>query len=396
MDLIKAYYDHILDIFIDVYGDTIKFASPGHCMKVTSLSLDVLRDLYTRLSKIETKTQIYILTEDEELTGKEYITPTKLIELRNDLTFPILVLIPVNSFTSAEDSYGNATFRELSINDFDARLSYVLETQLNGVKGIKQILVFAEKALNVPIQDKVRYLLYVSLNGGSEEAVGNGLYLLGLIPDSNIVSKNDYIPQFLSKNDECQAILSDYSISIADKIGNLPIKAGTLQDDVAKLLREQDNVDNRKSIGEKILDDYPQLNFSKWYGHLKNIVALGELHITKVDIVRKGTDRLVLKIDPKKGAKVKLRIWFSPKPSAYEQLKKVKVLMMNGDGYYEETELCTKKVSENAKEYRDISFTVTDQFVAGTYFFQYFVCGCDDFRHDITPVLPSHKPVGRH
>ena len=49
MDIIKAYYDHILDIFIEVYGETIKYASPGHCMKVTGLSSDVLRDLYSRL-----------------------------------------------------------------------------------------------------------------------------------------------------------------------------------------------------------------------------------------------------------------------------------------------------------------------------------------------------------
>lgn len=376
MDIIKAYYDHILDIFMEVYGNTIKTAAPGNCLKVTGLSMEVLRDLYARLCLLETKTQIYILTEDEEQTGHEYITPTKLIELRNDLTIPILVLIPVNSFTSAEDSYGNATFRDLSINDFDARLYNMLYEQLGSVKAVKQILASADRTLNVTVQDKVRYLLYIKLNGSTEEAVGNGLYLLGLIPDSEIVSKNDYISQFLSKNDECQSILSDYSISIADKIGNLPIKPGTIQDQVAKLLREQNGVETRKEICAKILNDYPELNFSKWYPHLKNIVSLGELHITKVDIVRKGADRLILKVDQRKGAKVKLRIFFSPKPSAYEQLKKVKVLMMNGDGYYEETELCTKKVSENAKDYRDISFTITDQFVNGTYFFH--VCALDE------------------
>ena len=97
--------------------------------------------------------------------------------MRNDLTIPLLVLIPVNSFTSAEDSYGNATFRELSINDFDARLFFKLQDQLGGVKGVKQILLFADRALNVTVQDKVRYLIYVTLNGSTEEAVGNGIYL---------------------------------------------------------------------------------------------------------------------------------------------------------------------------------------------------------------------------
>ena len=132
MNIIKAYYDHILDIFMEVYGKSIESAQPGNCMKVTSLSLDILRDLYTRLSLLNTETLFYILTEDPGMTGAEYITPTKLIELRNDLTKSILVLIPVNSSTSAEDSYGNATFRELSISDFDEILYKKLQTQLSG------------------------------------------------------------------------------------------------------------------------------------------------------------------------------------------------------------------------------------------------------------------------
>ena len=377
MDIINAYYDHILDIFMEVYGRTIKDASPGHCMKVTGLSFDVLKDLYSRLrNNLETETKFFILTEDEELKGPEYITPTKLIELRNDLTIPLLVLIPVNSFTSAEDSYGNATFQELSINDFDSRLLYKLEERLSNLRNLKSILNYADRALNVTIQEKVRYLLFISLSYNVEEALGNGLFLLGLIPDSVIDTKNEHIPQFLSKNDECISILSDYSLSLADKIGNLPIKAGTLQDDVAKLLRNQSGVVSRKKLCEKILEEYPELNFSKWHNFININVAIDELHITKVEIVRKGADRLVLKIDQKKGAKVKLRIWFSPKPSAYENLKKVKVLLMNGDGYYEDRELITKKVSDNAKEYRDISFNITDINQDGTYFFH--VCALDE------------------
>ena len=178
MNIIKAYYDHILDIFMEVYGESIQTAQPGNCMKVTGFSMDVLRDLYGRLCLLDTKTQFYILTEDEDLTGHEYITPTKLIELRNDLTISILVLIPVNSFTSAEDSYGNATFRDLSISDFDGRLFSKLEKQLSDKQAVKNALSYADKAPNLSLQDKIKYLLYVILNGSSDEAIGNGLYLM--------------------------------------------------------------------------------------------------------------------------------------------------------------------------------------------------------------------------
>ena len=376
MNIIKAYYDHILDIFMEVYGESIKSAQPGNCMKVTGFSIEVLRDLYGRLSLLDTSTQVYILTEDEDLTGHEYITPTKLIELRNDLTISILVLIPVNSFTSAEDSYGNATFRDLSISDFDERLLVKLEKQLGDKPAVKYALSYADKTSTVSLQDKVNYLLYVILSGGTDEAVGNGLYLLGLIPDTGIVSKKEYIPQFLVKNEDCVSVLADYSLAVADRISSLPIKSGPIQPEVAKFLRDNDTVINRKDLCEQILSKYPQLNFSKWYDYLKNITEIGVLHVTKVELGGKALkidgEDLKLKIDQNKGAKVKLRIYFSPKPSAYEALKKVKIAIMNGDGFYKETDVVTKKVSDNNKDYRDITFPINNAFENGTYFFHVY------------------------
>lgn len=391
MNIIKAYYDHILDIFMEVYGESIQTAQPGNCMKVTGFSMDVLRDLYGRLCLLDTKTQFYILTEDEDLTGHEYITPTKLIELRNDLTISILVLIPVNSFTSAEDSYGNATFRDLSISDFDERLFSKLEKQLADRQAVKNALNYADKAPNLSLHDKIKYLLYVILNGSSDEAIGNGLYLLNLIPDTTIVSKKEYIPQLLVKNDECATVLADYSLAIADRISSLPVKSGTIQSEVAKFLRDNDGLINRKDLCEQILSKYPQLNFSKWYEYLKNITELGVLHVTKVELGGKafsidGED-LKLKIDQNKGAKVKLRIYFSPKPSAYENLKKVRIAIMNGDGFYKETDVVTKKISENNKGYRDITFSLNNAFENGTYFFHVYAEDSDGTELNVTDAF---------
>ena len=115
MNIIKAYYDHILDIFMEVYGESIQTAQPGNCMKVTGFSMDVLRDLYGRLCLLDTKTQFYILTEDEDLTGHEYITPTKLIELRNDLTISILVLIPME-MQHLETSVSQTLMKDCSLS----------------------------------------------------------------------------------------------------------------------------------------------------------------------------------------------------------------------------------------------------------------------------------------
>lgn len=361
---------------MEVYGKSIESAQPGNCMKVTSLSLDILHDLYARLSLLNTKTLFYILTENPDMTGSEYITPTKLIELRNDLTKSILVLIPVNSSTSAEDSYGNATFRELSISNFDEILYQKLETQLSGKQAIKDTLNYVGKALDCTLQDKIKYLLYVILNGGTDEAIGNGLYLLNLLPDSSLVSKKEYIPQFLVKNDECISVMADYSMGIADKISTIPVKPGTIQQNVAKFLRENNSLISRKDLCAQVLEKYPQLNFSNWYSYLKNITELGVLHVTKVElggkVFRLDGEDIKLKMEPNKGAKVKLRIYFSPKPSAYTELKKVKIAIMNGDGFYKETDVVTKKISENNKDYRDITFSLNNAFENGTYFFHVY------------------------
>lgn len=376
MNIINAYYDRILDIFIEVYGKVIENAQPGHCMKATGFSLEVLRDLYGRLGFLNTKTQFFILSEDPEHTGNEYITPTKLIELRNDLTISILVLIPVNSSTSAEDSYGNATFQELSITEFDRILFNKLHDEVASHSAVKTILTYAERALNATMQAKINYLLYVTLSGCTDEAIGNGLYMLGMLPDSSIVSKREYIPQYLSKNDDCTVVLSDYSQAIADRISALPVKAGSIQPKAAKFLRDNVSIVNRNNLCEKVFTSYPELNFSNWYNHLVNVIDLGILHVTKVELSGKALsiedEDLMMKMDARKGAKVKLRIFFSPKPNAYEQLKKVKIAIMNGDGFYKETDVITKKVTENTKEYRDVTFTLDNSFNSGTYFFHVY------------------------
>lgn len=376
MNIINAYYDRILDIFMEEYGSNIENAQPGHCMKVTGFSLEVLHDLYERIRLLDTKIQFFILSEDPKHIGQEYITPTKLIELRNDLTISILVLIPVNSSTSAEDSYGNATFQELSINEFDRILFNKLLEEVASHSAVKAILTYAESALNSTIQAKINYLLYVTLNECSDEAIGNGMYMLGMLPDSTIVSKKEYIPQYLSKNDDCTVVLSDYSQAIADRISALPVKAGSIQPKAAKFLRDNVSIVNRNDLCEKVFTSYPDLNFSNWYDHLVNIIDLGVLHITKVELSGKALsiedEDLMMKMDPRKGAKVKLRIFFSPKPNAYEQLKKIKIAIMNGDGFYKETDVITKKVTENAKEYRDVTFTLDNSFKSGTYFFHVY------------------------
>lgn len=374
MDLRREYYNRMLGTFMSCYGNVIENASDGHCMKVTGFPLEVLPELRTKINSRKTQAKCYILSET--LSGSEYITPTKLIELRNDLTKPILILIPVNSSTSAEDSYGNATFQDLSVKTLDSLLLKSLMEETGGNKTIKAVLQYAEKNLSVSINDKINYLLYIVLSGLTDKAIGNGIFYLGLIPDEKLTQRKEYTPSFLMKNDDCISVMSDFSSTIADRVVELPIKANSLQKDVAAFLKQNSRLNTRIGLCQQILK-YQSLNFSKWERVLTNVLELGKLHIVKVDLGGKSYslvdgDPEVL-VDPKKGAKVKLRIYFSPKPSQYEELKKVRIALMNGDGFYKEQDLLTKKVSDNQRDYRDISFTINpDTFDNGSYFFHVF------------------------
>lgn len=268
MDLRREYYNRMLDTFMSCYGNVIENASDGHCMKVTGFPLEVLPELRNKINSCETQAECYILSET--ISGSEYITPTKLIELRNDLTKPILILIPVNSSTSAEDSYGNATFQDLSVKTLDSMLYQSLLNETGGNKTIKTVLQYADKNLNVSVNDKINYLLYIVLSGLTEEAIGNGIFYLGLIPDEKLAQRKEYVPSFLMKNDDCISVMSDFSSTIADRVVELPIKANSLQKEVAGFLKLNSRINTRIGLCQQILE-YSSLNFSQWERVLTNI-----------------------------------------------------------------------------------------------------------------------------
>ena len=105
-DIKGLYYDKFLNFVVESYKDDIKQAKAGHCLKITGLALKELQKLIGVLRPINPEVQVFILSDD--LSGDDYVCATKLIELRNASSQAILALIPVNSRTSAEDSYAQS------------------------------------------------------------------------------------------------------------------------------------------------------------------------------------------------------------------------------------------------------------------------------------------------
>ena len=165
----------------------------GHCMRVTDLDDDVMESVCKELRRTRPDGNIFILgTYGQE--GQPFrVTSTKLVELRNpapngELRQPLLVFIPTSLRTSAEDSFGVATFEELTFTGIyedliDSLLDRRIPATLVGhVRGVLSFLT-QENWLLADNVSRVRYLLTALENGIDGETLGASLYELTLIPD---------------------------------------------------------------------------------------------------------------------------------------------------------------------------------------------------------------------
>jgi DNA phosphorothioation-dependent restriction protein DptH len=94
----------------------------GHCMRVTDLDRDLMVALAKALRKEALGANVYVLADGASSADDLHVSSTKLVELRNPLTDgslrpPLCVFLPANLRTSAEDSFGRATFEEFRVGD---------------------------------------------------------------------------------------------------------------------------------------------------------------------------------------------------------------------------------------------------------------------------------------
>jgi DNA phosphorothioation-dependent restriction protein DptH len=107
---------------------TIQQRGAGHCMRLTDLDQQLMEQLAKSIRRDLPDAQVYILSNFRPDEHSElYITSTKLVELRNpgedgNQRSPLLVMIPANLRTSAEDSFSVATFEELNVSNVYQRL----------------------------------------------------------------------------------------------------------------------------------------------------------------------------------------------------------------------------------------------------------------------------------
>lgn len=370
MEISQLYYQLLLSLIIEEYKEAFVNAKPGHCMKITGLAMRELQPLCDEIRALPGELKTFILSDD--LLGDAYISANKLIEYRNDESIALLVLIPSNSRTSTEDSYGNATFKNLSIEHLDGKLLLILKTQIPATikTVVSEIFEYLRLQNLRPIQ-YLQYLLYLKSNNWEESAIGNGMAFLNLIPDKRINVEYTKIRQRLLYNLKCVDILGDFSKPVPDRIRELPLESNSIQKQITEFLRKENQLKNKSEICQEILLSYDGLNFSNW--KVPDFEIRNDLHvfvdkITSNDI-RTSDGDLTLTIPHEKSSKLKIRVSTKPAPKDFKELKNFNIVLMAIDGWYPVKTVKMAKVTENARPFRDITMLLPESmYDEGSYF----------------------------
>ncbi|WP_312136159.1 methylation-associated defense system ATP-binding protein MAD8 [Sphingobacterium sp.] len=370
-----TYYNYIVDIILQQFQHEFTEAKPGHCMKITGLADE---QLFILLDKIRThypKMDSFIINDAEE--GNQYISATKLIELRNNQSKPILILIPSNSRTAAEDSYGNATFKDLQLDNIDRILVVQLLKEIpeEKKKSIQTIVeIFNINKNNNPALAK--YLILLEENNYDNKAIGEYLFLIGGLPDHKLLEDPSVARARLILNQKSLNILASFNKSIYDRVDSLEIEKDSIQKDLIQFFKEEKNVANKSDIVENIFTKYPNLSFGNWKIPNLKFDDLN-LEVTNISsphfVMEDGTK--VLKANEGKNVKVKVQFTTTPPPNQVERLHGFRIVLMVADGGagQEITTLRKLKNSKAASIYRsadiEINSNTTEEM---TYFFKVY------------------------
>ena len=370
---ITLYYQYIIDLIIELYRDELQEAKPGHCMKITGMGNEETMMLWEALSEEFKDLDTFIINENK--VESPYISATKLIEYRNQQRKPLLVLIPSNNRTAAEDSYGNATFKEISLEPVETELKKRLLKEIPALQRnyIDQIFTTI-KANELKQSNIIDYLLAIEQDNYELQSVGTHLNLLSLFPDVDLLNDDKLFRSRLNLNIESTNNLCAFNKPLYDRVEELKMEKDTLQKNFIDLFKEETEITSAFSLVNIVAQNYPELWFNKW--KIPNLdfddIKLRILEIRSTDFVNDEGKKVLLAKNTA-NAKVVIRYTTTPEPKNLQQLKSFKVILMSVDGGSgQEINVLRKAPNTNAAlHYREAKVELnSNSMEEGSYFFK--------------------------
>lgn len=372
---ISVYYKKVIELLLSIHANDFNNAVPGHCMKITGLAINELEYLWNIVNTRYANINSFIVSENVN-NNSAYISATKLIEYRNKQDAPLLILIPSNSRTAAEDSYGNATFKEISLNGIEVLLKQ--ELIKNIPKEFSSVIIdeiFKYLQVNIINDHKIiSYLLLLEEYGYNSQNIGNFIYVLDLIPDLDLIIDLEKVRTRLNFNISSIDLLSSFSKPLYDRVKELPIELNTIQKDLVTFLKHEKSARNKTAICSLLFNKYPQLNFSNWkipelnFSHIQ--LSVEELRATDFKLEE---GKKVLEAETNKLSKIKIRFRTNPNPKDITDLKHFRVILMAVNGANGEEVMVLRKLKNTSSNwpYREATIELNPNLIEqGSYFFK--------------------------
>ena len=241
-------------------------------------------------------------------------------------------MIPATSRTAAEDSFGNATFKDISLQGIDADLLTLL--LLKAPPATKSLI---EEVFNylgsISLSDRIQFLLGIEEASWGKIAVGENLNHLGLIPDAILSNENAKVRARLNFNNISTQKLSDFNRTIFERIKELPLERNSIQKDIVSFFKSSGNILSRKELVTKIKTLDSKLNFAHWPIPDLNVntVRLNVEEIKSSDFkIVEGVKCLHVPVG--KTSKVKIRITTIRAIKDIQELAYFRIILMASNG----------------------------------------------------------------
>lgn len=329
----------LADTVFAAVAQTLQESQPGHCLRISTLPVAVMRDLCKRFNRDGQQADVVMVAgPNQRAEAAWHVTATRLIELRNTGARPLLAFVPSGLRAAAEDSFDISTFVEIDLGHMQRRMRTQLRATLPELlqQLTDRVIDYLETTERLIADTQiVRYYLTLQQNGFTEEAAGGALFQLKLVPDFALLAQRNQIEARLARNIAALRTLTTNKQPLLGRIHELRLQPNTLQADLYAFLRAQPH---RWGEGIAATAAYRPLAFDCWQFEGEEVDRERLLlYVEDPDLPSRNTDRPTgadnpRYLDVQRATTVKIKWETNPKPAAVADLKTFRIELVSTEG----------------------------------------------------------------